>query len=84
MTDNPIAKQKVVYEIPGMAHAIVRKDLIYRAPEGRAAPLTMDVYHPADAGVGRRPVVVIVAGYNDVGFEKVFGCRFKDIASTVS
>jgi hypothetical protein len=84
MTDNPIAKQRVVYQIPGMARAIVQKDLIYCAPETGADPLTMDVYHPADASVGRLPAVVIVAGYSDVGAEKAFGCKFKEMGMVES
>ncbi len=40
---------------------------------------------PPDATPGTRaPVVVIVAGYPDPGYERALGCRFKDMGSTVS
>ena len=43
---------------------------------------TMDVYRPA-AGEPRR-AVVIVAGYRDEGFQRIVGCRFKEIGAVTS
>jgi hypothetical protein len=66
-----------------MERAVVRKDIVYRTTD--AGPLTMDVYSPADDAAGaRRPAVVLVAGYSDVGYEKMLGCRFKEMAMSVS
>jgi hypothetical protein len=66
-----------------MERAAVRKDVAYRATA--AGPLTMDVYAPADAADrARLPAVVLVAGYNDVGYEKMLGVRFKEMAMAVS
>lgn len=77
-----ISKKRVVYEIPGAARVAVRNET-YRVDD--AGDLTMDLYYPPDAKPGwRAPVVVIVAGYPDPGYERALGCRFKDMGSTVS
>ena len=55
-----------------MEHAAIRKDVVYR--ETGDGPLTLDVYSPADADAAARlPVVVLVTGYNDVGYERDAG-----------
>jgi hypothetical protein len=78
-----ISKKRAVYAVPGMERAPVRRDVVYRTTD--AGPLTMDIYHPAEAAAGSRlPVVVFIAGYSDVGCEKVFGVRFKEMAMIVS
>ena len=78
-----ISQKRVVLRIPGMENATIRKDVAYRTTD--AGPLTMDVYCPVDLADGaRRPAVVFVAGYNDVGYEKMLGCRFKEMAMSVS
>lgn len=83
MSPDHISQQRAVYSIAGMERAAVRKDVVYRTTE--AGPLTMDVYLPAAAAPGARlPTVVLVAGYNDVGYEKMLGCRFKEMAMSVS
>ena len=70
MADDHISTQSVVYRIAGMEHALVRKDVVYLTTE--AGPLAMDLYAPSDVG-GRSqlPAVVLVTGYNDVGYEKM-------------
>ena len=83
MTDTHISERGAVYAIPGMERAVVRRDIVYRRTA--AGPLTMDLYRPADAAVGARlPAVIFAAGYNDVGYEKVFGRKFKDMGMSVS
>jgi len=83
MADEHISKRRAVYSIAGMERAAIRKDVVYRTTG--AGPLTLDLYAPADAPSGAQlPAVVLVAGYNDVGFEKVFGCKFKDMGMAVS
>lgn len=78
-----ISERRAVYTIAGMDRAAVRRDIVYRTTGD--GPLTLDVYAPADAPAGARlPAVVIVEGYNDAGFAKVFGCRFKDMGMAVS
>ena len=62
---------------------MVRTDVMYRSTD--AGPLTMDVYRPADAAAGAQlPAVIFVAGYNDAGYEKMLGRRFKEMAMSVS
>lgn len=58
------ARKKVVYQIPGMDAATVRRDEPYRTTcDGK---LLMDLYYPAETkSGGRMPVVVIVIGYPD-------------------
>ena len=83
MADDHISTKRAVYRIAGMERAAIRKDVVYRTTD--AGPLTMDVYSPADAAPGARlPAVVFVAGYNDVGYEKMLGCKFKEMAMSVS
>jgi hypothetical protein len=77
-----ISRKRVVYNMEGMERAVVRRDVVYRTTD--EGPLTMDVYRPADAGDALRPAVVLAAGYRDAGYEKMLGCRFKDMAMTVS
>jgi len=64
----------VVYRAPRMDEVLVRQD------DDR-----MDLYYPPDWRSGARtPAVVIVTGYPDPGFEKMFGCKFKDTGSSTS
>lgn len=70
-----IATQTVRYELSGMQDVHVQRDIEY------AGGLTMDMYRRND---GRSPVIVIAGGYPDPGFEKFFGCKFKDMGWTTS
>lgn len=80
---NPIARKAVVYSVPGMDAVTVRRDEEYHVNE--AGALTMDLYYPPDSeSTAAMPAVVFVAGYPDPGFQKVVGCRFKEMASSVS
>ena len=78
-----ITKKTVVYRIPGVDSVTIRRDVEYRTTD--AGVLTMDLYYPPGWKTGARiPAVVIVAGYPDVGFERMLGCKFKDMGSPVS
>jgi hypothetical protein len=78
-----ISKKAVVYRLHGMEAVEVRRDIEYRATEDGA--LTMDVYYPPDSTSGARPpAVVFVAGYTDAGYQKMLGCKFKEMASSIS
>jgi DNA-binding beta-propeller fold protein YncE len=78
-----ISKKRVVYEMSGFDAVTMRRDVEFRAAD--AGALTMDVYHPPDSTRGARiPAVVIVAGFPDGGFQAKLGCRFKEMASSVS
>lgn len=67
-----IATRKVVYALPGMDEVVVRRDG------------SMDLYYPPGPANVQAPVVIIVAGYPDAGFQKAVGCSFRDMQSTVS
>ena len=78
-----LSKRRVVYQIPGMDAVTIRRDVEYRT--AGAGALTMDLYSPADAQSGARtPAVVFVAGYPDPGMQKMLGCKFKEMGSSVS
>jgi len=83
MPQDHISQKRAVYAIAGMERAIVRKDLVYRTVAD--GPLTMDVYSPEDSiTTTPLPAVILVAGYNDVGYEKMLGVKFKEMAMSVS
>jgi acetyl esterase/lipase len=77
MADNPLAKQPVVLELPGMDRVAVTRDL----PYGSGPRRRLDVYRPPEAGSAPLPAVVFVSGYADAGAEIVFGCRLMDVAT---
>jgi hypothetical protein len=80
---NDMAKKRVVYELPGMHAVTVRRDVEYQG--ANSAGLAMDIYYPPDAKTGSRiPAVVFVTGYPDPGFQKVVGCKQKEMGSYVS
>ena len=80
---DPIAEKRVVYEAPGMDSVTRRTDMVFGSRDGEA--LTFDVYTPPDVPEGALlPAVILAAGYPDPGFQKVVGCRFKEMGSTVS
>jgi len=77
------AKKEIVFRLPGMESVAARRDMEFRAADGGV--LAMDLYSPRGAEPGTRlPVVVLVAGYPDPGFEKFLGRRFKEMGSSVS
>lgn len=68
-----LAVKKVVYQLPDMERASVRRDEAYRMTD--EGPLMMDVYSPQNMKNGERvPVVVVVLGYPDPkGFFRQMG-----------
>src|ERR1051326_8641439 len=78
-----IKKKRVVYQIPGMEAVAIRRDVEYRGTD--AGALTMDIYYPPNAQSGARiPAVIFVLGYSDLGAQRIFGCKLKDMGSYVS
>jgi dienelactone hydrolase len=83
MTPEEIAKKEVVYSIPGMDEVKVTREVEYRATD--EGSLAADIYYPPDAQSGARlPAIVFVAGYPDAGFEKMLGCKFKEMGAYLS
>ncbi len=74
-----VASRRVVYEIEGQDAVRVRHGLTYRGSTGE--PLSFDIYEPPASGRGAWPVVLFVTGYNDLGMERLIGCKAKDMAS---
>jgi len=78
-----ITKKRVVYQLPGMDAVTIRRDVEYRSTD--AGALTMDLYYPPDSkSAARRPAVVFVGGYPDPGFQKILGCKMKEMESYIS
>lgn len=74
-----VSTKTVVYTMPGTKDVTVRRDEAFAGAD--AEQLMLDLYYPPDAKAGASlPVVVIVAGYPDPGYQKAVGCRFKDMA----
>ena len=81
-TQNDITKKRVVYQIPGMDAVTIRRDIQY---DSNSEGLTMDVYLPPDCKTGARiPAVLFVSGYSDLGFQRILGCKLKEMESYVS
>ena len=69
----------MVYPLPDADQVVTRAGVEYTQSE--SGPLTLDVYLPARRQPSvALPAIVLVAGYSDVGYQGVTGCRFKDMA----
>jgi hypothetical protein len=80
MSQDDISKKRVVYQMPGMDAVTIRRDA---AEYGGG--LTMDLYYPPDSKAGARtPAAVFVLGYSDAGFQKMLGCKQKEMGSYIS
>jgi len=86
-----ITRKAVVYQMPGADAVTVRRNVIYKTGESEA--LAMDIYYPCESQDGSisesrpespQPAVVFVLGYSDAGFQKVLGCRAKEMGSYTS
>lgn len=76
---NELLKKRIVYEIPGMEHSKVTKNLVYRTLEER--DLLLDVYYPTDIRDGElRPAVIFVHGLGPAELVK----QIKDCGQYVS
>jgi len=75
------ASKRVLMRLPGEHGVTIRRDVPYADGDAR----TMDIYYPPEVlRAGSTPIAIIVAGYPDAGFERVLGCRFKEMESVVS
>jgi hypothetical protein len=82
MSSNEITKKPLVYQTPETALIQIQNDLEYRVVNGRS--LTLDLYRPPDSDEAPTPAVIFVSGYSDVGFQRMLGCKLKDMESYVS
>jgi acetyl esterase/lipase len=73
----------VVYRLPGADAVTIRRDVEYSVTD--LGTLTMDIYYPPDSKSGMRiPAVVFVNGYPDPGFQRIVGCKLKEMESYIS
>jgi hypothetical protein len=73
----------MVYPAPEADQIALQSGVEYTRAD--AEPLTLDVYSPARRAASvALPAIVLVAGYSDVGYQTVTGCRFKDMAMSTS
>jgi len=78
-----MTKMKVVYQMLQTRDVKIRKDMEYRVTD--AGALTMDIYYPPDSkSEARSPAVVFISGYPDPGFQKMLGCKLKDMEFYIS
>lgn len=78
-----VSKREVLYRIPETDAVRVVRDEEYRALENET--LTMDLYYPPQqARRSPHPAVVLVSGFPDAGYQRVMGCRFKEMGSSTS
>jgi hypothetical protein len=78
-----ISKKRVVYTMPGLDAVTVRRDEEYGVIDTGA--LTMDLYYPPDSNSGTRtPAAIFVTGFNDVGAQRMLGCKLKEMGSYIS
>lgn len=78
-----ISKKRVIYQILGVDAVTIRRDVEYLATD--AGALTMDIYYPPDwKGGVRIPAVVFVLGFSDIGYQKMLGCKQKEMGSYIS
>jgi acetyl esterase/lipase len=82
-TRHPITLQRLLRHIDGMEHVETRRDVTYSTAGD--TPQTLDIYYPpGPRATSGAPVVVIVAGYRDVGVPLTLGCRFKEMELAMS
>jgi acetyl esterase/lipase len=78
-----LTKKKVVYQMAKSAAVTIRQDIEYRFADSGA--LTMDIYYPPDSKAeSRSPAVIFASGYPDPGFQKMLGCKLKDMEFYIS
>ncbi len=78
-----ITKKKVVYQLPTARAMIIRSDVEYKVTD--VGCLTMDIYYPPDSKrEAQLPAVIFVNGFPDPGYQKVLGCKLKEVESYIS
>ena len=80
---HPITLQRLLRHIEGMEHVETRREVTYFTTAGTS--LAMDIYYPPHLRkTSGAPVVLVVAGYRDVGVPLTLGCRFKEMELAIS
>lgn len=76
-----VTTRRVLYEIPGM-QSVGASEQKFAGADGQ--PLPIAIYRPPSPSADPPPAVVIIEGYADPGFSNFLGCRFMDIAWSIS
>ena len=80
---HPMTLQRLLRHIDGMEQVETRRDVTYFTTAETS--LAMDIYYPAHVpDATGAPVVMVVAGYRDVGVPLPLGCRFKEMEFVIS
>lgn len=81
---NEIATRRVVFTVPKMDAVIVRPNIRVQSTDD--CEQTMDLYlPPSPPGCETpKPVVILVSGFPDPGFEAAVGCKFKEMGTYTS
>lgn len=76
-TNQQREKGAVVYDLPRMNDAVVKKDIPYQEIAG--STLNMDIYYPPDFDFQSKiPAIIFILGYPDVAGKKLLGSEFKN------
>lgn len=80
---NDISKKRIVYQIPDVDTISIQREIEYQKTE--TGEQTLDIYYPPDSKHEVKiPIVIFVNGYPDPGFQKIVGCKLKDMGSYIS
>jgi hypothetical protein len=83
VSDEAQKKKRVVFRLPNEDAVTIRRDVPFQSTESGA--LTMDIYYPPEFSSGARvPAVIFVSGYSDPGFQRILGCKLKEMESYIS
>ena len=75
---HPITLKRIIRDLDSMRKVEVTRDVKYHED------LMLDVYHPVRSSPALPPVVMIVAGYRDVGVPMTLGCNWREMEFVIS
>jgi hypothetical protein len=75
---HPITLKRIIRDLDSMRKVEVTRDIEYHED------LKLDVYHPVRSSPALPPVVMIVAGYRDVGVPMTLGCNWREMEFVIS
>jgi hypothetical protein len=75
---HPITLKRIIRDLDSMRQVEVTRDVTYHED------LKLDVYHPRRSSSALPPVVMIAAGYRDVGVPMTLGCNYREMEIVIS
>jgi hypothetical protein len=80
---HPMTMKRVLYDLPHTGDVTTRSGVAYSGADQDSK--TIDIYYPPTFRAGeRRPAVVLITGFSDVGAQAVLGCRTNEMESYIS